>query len=169
MVARQYNLIPPTMEQPQYNMFERYRFEIEYGRLYTTVGLGTTTWSPLSSGLLTGKYNNGIPEGSRASLKDYYWLRELFNSDIGKQRIKKIKELTLIANKLGVPMATLAIAWCLKNPNVSTVILGSSKVSQLEENLKAVEVTDQLTDEITEGIEEILDNKSEPMEFQFAD
>lgn len=170
MIARQYNLTPPTMEQPQYNLFERYRFEVEYVRLYRTIGLGTTTWAPLASGVLTGKYNDGIPAGSRASLKGYEWLLpDMLSSDIGKERVEKTKKLMSIAEKMDIPMATLAIAWCLKNSNVSTVILGASKASQLEENLIAGEKVIQLTDEIMEDIEKILENKPEPMEFQFED
>jgi len=165
-VARQYNLIPPTMEQPQYNMFERYRFEIEYGRLYDKIGLGTTIWSPLASGLLTGKYNDGIPEDSRVNLKGYEWLKKMFESEEGKARIEKVRELSKLADDLGTTMARMAIAWCLKNQNVSTVILGASKVSQLEDNLKALDVVDQLTDDLMEKIEGILDNKPKPMEFQ---
>jgi voltage-dependent potassium channel beta subunit len=165
-VARQYNLIPPTMEQPQYHMFHRYRFEVEYGRLYDTIGLGTTIWSPLASGLLTGKYNDGIPEDSRMNLEGYEWLRRMLESDEGQKRLQAVKELVPIAEGLGTNMARLAIAWCLKNPNVSTVILGASKVSQLEDNLQALDVVDQLTDDVMEKIDAVLDNKPEPMEFQ---
>jgi aryl-alcohol dehydrogenase-like predicted oxidoreductase len=165
-VARQYNLIPPTMEQPQYNMFHRYRFEVEYGRLYDTIGLGTTIWSPLASGLLTGKYNDGIPEDSRMNLKGYEWLRRMLESDEGQKRLQSVKELVPIADELGTNMARLAIAWCLKNPNVSTVILGASKVSQLEDNLQALDLVDQLTDDVMEKIDAVLDNKPEPMDFQ---
>jgi voltage-dependent potassium channel beta subunit len=165
-VARQFNLIPPTMEQPQYNMFERYRFEVEYGRLYDKIGLGTTIWSPLASGMLTGKYNNGIPEDSRINLKGYEWLKKMFESEEGKARIEKVRELSKLADELGTTMARLAIAWCLKNPNVSTVILGASKVSQLEDNLNALDVVDQLSDDLMEKVEGILANKPEPMEFQ---
>ena len=165
-VARQYNLIPPTMEQPQYNMFERYRFEIEYGRLYDAIGLGTTIWSPLASGMLTGKYNNGAPDDSRINLPGYEWLKKIFETDEGITRIEKVKELCKVADEMGTTMARLALAWCLKNPNVSTVIMGASKVSQLEDNLQSLAVVDQLSDNLMEKIEEILDNKPEPMEFQ---
>jgi aryl-alcohol dehydrogenase-like predicted oxidoreductase len=165
-VARQYNLIPPTMEQPQYNMFERYRFEIEYGRLYDTIGLGTTIWSPLASGMLTGKYNDGAPDDSRINLPGYEWLKKIFETDEGIARIEKVKELCTLADEMGTTMARLALAWCLKNPNVSTVIMGASKVSQLEDNLQSLAVVDQLSDDLMERIEEILDNKPEPMEFQ---
>jgi voltage-dependent potassium channel beta subunit len=165
-VARQYNLIPPTMEQPQYNMFHRYRFEVEYGRLYDTIGLGTTIWSPLASGLLTGKYNEGIPEDSRMNLEGYEWLRRMLESEEGQKRLQAVKELVPIAEELGTNMARLAIAWCLKNPNVSTVILGASKVSQLEDNLQALDLVAQLTADVMEKIEAVLGNKPEPMEFQ---
>jgi voltage-dependent potassium channel beta subunit len=165
-VARQYHLIPPTMEQPQYNMFERYRFEIEYGRLYDVIGLGTTIFSPLASGMLTGKYNDGAPSDSRVNLPGYGWLKELFESEDGKARIEKVKKLSKLADELGTNMARLALAWCLKNPNVSTLIMGASKVSQLEDNLQALDVVDQISDDLMEDIEKILDNKPEPMEFQ---
>ena len=165
-VARQYNLIPPTMEQPQYNMFHRERFEVEYGRLYDKIGLGTTIWSPLASGILTGKYNDGIPDDSRMKLPGYEWLRNMFESEEGQVRLEKVRTLTGIANEMGTTMARLAIAWTLKNPNVSTVILGASRVSQLEDNLQALEVVPQLSDDVMEKIEEVLANKPAPMAFQ---
>jgi voltage-dependent potassium channel beta subunit len=165
-VARQYNLIPPTMEQPQYNMFHRQRFEVEYGRLYEAIGLGTTIWSPLASGLLTGKYNDRVPDDTRLTLPGYEWLRELFESNEWQERLQKVRSLTGIAEKLGTNMARLAIAWCLKNPNVSTVITGASRVEQVFDNIQALEVVDLLTDDVMADIEEVLDNKPEPMEFQ---
>ncbi|RMD51935.1 MAG: voltage-dependent potassium channel subunit beta [Candidatus Thermofonsia bacterium] len=165
-IARQYNLIPPTMEQPQYNMFHRERVEVEYGRLYDTIGLGTTIWSPLASGILTGKYNDGIPEDSRMALKGYEWLRSMLESEEGQKRLQKVRELTAVAEELGTNMARLAIAWTIKNPHVSTVITGASRVSQVEDNMHALEVVDKLTDDVMEKIEEILDNKPEPMPFQ---
>jgi aryl-alcohol dehydrogenase-like predicted oxidoreductase len=165
-VARQYNLIPPTMEQPQYNMFERDRFEVEYGRVYDAIGMGTTIWSPLASGMLTGKYNAGAPDDSRINLPGYEWLKEFFESEDGKSKIEKVKQLSAIADEMGTNMARLALAWCLKNPNVSTLIMGASKVSQLEDNLKAIDVVDQITDDLMERIEQILDNKPEPIEWQ---
>lgn len=164
--ARQYHLVPPAMEQPQYNMFHRYRFEVEYGRLYDAIGLGTTIWSPLASGLLTGKYNDGIPKESRVNLEGYEWLREMLESEEGQQRLQKVRELVPVAEELGTNMARLAIAWCLKNPNVSTVITGASRVEQVHDNMKALAVVDQLTDDVMEKIEAILDNKPEPMELQ---
>jgi len=165
-VARQYNLIPPTMEQPQYNMFARERVEVEYGRLYEAIGLGTTTYSPLASGLLTGKYNDGIPDDARVNVSGYEWLKEGLESEEGKIRLQKVRELTAVAEELETTMAQLALAWCVKNPHVSTVITGASRVSQVEENMKALAVAPRLTDEILEKIETILDNKPEPMEFQ---
>lgn len=158
-VARAYNLIPPTMEQPQYNMFHRERFEMEYAPLYEGIGLGTTIWSPLASGLLTGKYNDGIPEGTRVSLPGYEWLREIFESDEGQRRLAKVRELTELAEELGTSPARLSIAWCLKNPNVSTVIMGASRVEQVEDNLQSLAVVNLLTPDVMTRIEEILDNK----------
>jgi len=165
-VARQYNLIPPTMEQPQYHMFHRERFEVEYGRLYDTIGLGTTIWSPLASGFLTGKYNDTIPDYSRLKLPGYEWLRDMFESEVWQQRLEKVRTLTGMAAEMGTTMARLAIAWTLKNPNVSTVILGASRVSQLEDNLQALDVVPQLTDDVMEQIEAVLQSKPAPMEFQ---
>ena len=160
-VARQYNLIPPTMEQPQYHMLHRDRFEDEYARLYSEIGLGTTIWSPLASGLLTGKYNDGIPKDSRVNLEGYEWLKNALLGEGAEERLAKVRELGRVADGLGVSMARLALAWCLKNPNVSTVITGASRVSQVEENMKAMDVVAQLTDEVMETIEGILDNKPE--------
>lgn len=165
-VARQYNLIPPTMEQPHYHMFERTRVEVEYARLYETIGLGTTTWSPLASGFLTGKYNNGIPADSRLALAGYEWLRKNFEGEQWQQRLSIVRELTKLAEDLGANMARLAIAWCLKNPNVSTVILGASRVEQLHDNLAALELVDRLDEGVMARIEDLLSNKPQPMDFQ---
>jgi voltage-dependent potassium channel beta subunit len=152
--ARRNSLRPPTMEQPQYNMIHRRRFEVEYEPLYKELGYGTTIWSPLASGLLTGKYNDGkIPEGSRASLDNFDWLREQVLTD---ENLAAAKKLADVAKDLDVTMAQMALAWCLKNPNVSTVITGASKVSQVEENMKAVEVKEKLTDDVMERIEAII-------------
>jgi voltage-dependent potassium channel beta subunit len=162
-VARELHLIPPLMEQPQYHMFHRERFEKEYARLYSEIGLGTTTWSPLASGLLTGKYNKGIPKDSRANLDGYKWLRERFESEEAKAQIAKVKRLTEeVADSLACTMAQLALAWCLKNPNVSTVITGASRVSQVEQNMEALSVAEKLTPEVMDQIEAILDNKPDP-------
>lgn len=155
-VARQYGLNPPQMEQPEYNMFERGRVEKEYARLYTQIGLGTTIFSPLASGVLTGKYNDGIPEGTRASLKGYEWIKEDL---ITPERIEKVKRLAPIAADLGGTLAQMALAWCLKNPNVSTVITGASRVEQVRENMKALDVVEKLTPDVMERIEEVLQNK----------
>jgi voltage-dependent potassium channel beta subunit len=164
-VARQYHLVPPTMEQPHYNMFHRERVEVEYGRLYREIGLGTTTWSPLASGILTGKYNDGIPAGSRMDLEGYDWLVKRLESAEGQQQLAKVRQLTSIAKALDTNMARLALAWCLKNPDVSTVITGASRVSQVHDNMKALDVAEQLTDDIMAQIEEILQNKPEQPEF----
>ncbi len=158
-VARREHLIPPQMEQPQYHMFHRDRVEGEYARLYTEIGLGTTTWSPLASGLLTGKYNDGIPDGTRVSLEGYEWLRKMFESEEAQKRLEKVRQMTSVAEELGCTMAQMALAWCLKNPNVSTVITGASRASQVVENMKALEVVEKLTPDVMEQLEEILENK----------
>ena len=160
--ARREHLIPPTMEQPEYNMFRREKVEKEFLNLYRDMGLGTTTWSPLASGILTGKYNDGIPQGSRLSLKGYEWLRARLESEEGKKRIEKTRKLTQIADELGVTMAQMAIAWCLKNPHVSTVITGASSADQVKQNMKALDALPLLTDEIMEKIETILQNRPRP-------
>ncbi len=158
-IARREHLTPPTMEQPQYNMFHRERVEMEYAPLYEEIGLGTTIWSPLASGILTGKYNDGIPEGSRLSLENYQWLRPELESDAGKAKVAKVRLLTPLAEELGCTMAQLALAWCLANDDVSTVITGASRPSQVTENLAAMEIAEQLTPEVQERIESILDNR----------
>jgi voltage-dependent potassium channel beta subunit len=159
--ARANGLTPPTMEQPQYNMFTRDKVESQYRQLYETVGLGTTIWSPLASGILTGKYSDGVPEDSRMALPEYAFLREILESEGGREKVAKTKELQGIADDLGTSLPKLALAWCLTNPNVSTVILGASRLSQLEENLGALEVVPQITGEVLELIEGVLDNKPE--------
>jgi len=158
-IGRELRLVSPTMEQPQYNMFHRDRVEKEFAPFYETVGLGLTTWSPLASGLLTGKYNNGDPGGTRTSLKDYEWLREQFETAEARNRLAKVKKLATVADDLGTTLPCLALAWCLKNPNVSTVITGASKPKQIEENMKAGEVVDKLTYDVQRRIEQILDAK----------
>lgn len=159
-VARREHLRPPLMEQPQYNMFHRDRVEREYSKLYRDIGLGTTIWSPLASGLLTGKYNDGVPEGSRLDLEKYSWLRKiLIETEEGRSKIEKVKKLAPVAKELGITMPQMALAWCLKNPNVSTVITGASTVKQVEQNMNAMHVVDKLDDEAMEKIESILDNK----------
>jgi voltage-dependent potassium channel beta subunit len=156
MVAKQYNLIGPTMEQPQYNMLHREKVEVEFSQIYKTVGLGTTIWSPLASGILTGKYKNGIEGDSRMNLDELSWLKE---RNVVEGNIAKANKIADLSADLGCTAAQLGVAWCLKNPNVSTVILGASKVSQLTENLKAPEVLPKLTDKVMERIEVILENK----------
>jgi voltage-dependent potassium channel beta subunit len=164
-VARQYNLVPPTMEQPEYNMFSRERVEVDYARLFREFGYGTTIFSPLATGLLTGKYNNGIPEGTRMSLPGYEWLRSRLTSAEGKERIEKVKQMSKLAADLGTTMPRMALAWCAKNPNVSTVITGASRVEQVQDNLKALETMPLLTDDVMQKIDAILDNKPRMPQF----
>ncbi len=154
-VARECHLEPPSMEQPQYSMICRRRVEKEYDRLYREFGLGTTIWSPLASGVLTGKHLDGVQEGTRVAAKNYGWLRERVEQET-KTKNAIIRQLLDLAKNLGLSPAVLAIAWCLKNPHVSTVILGASKVNQLTENLQAVEAQAKLTPEIMQRIAEIL-------------
>jgi voltage-dependent potassium channel beta subunit len=154
-VARELGLVPPTMEQPMYHLLGRHRFEKEYARLYTEYGMGTTIWSPLASGLLTGKHKAGPAEGTRATLKDYTWLKDQLAND-AKRNAEKITGLEKIAKDLGLSMAVFAIAWCLKNPHVSTVILGASKVGQLTENLQAVEAQVKLTPDLMKTVDELV-------------
>lgn len=152
--ARRNNLRPPSMEQPQYNLFHRRRFEEEYAPLYKELGYGTTTWSPLYGGILTGKYNEGkIPEDSRANLKHYEWMKK---RALDQSKIAVARKLAEVARELGVTLAQLSLAWLLKNPHVSTVITGASKVSQVEENMKAVQIKDQLTDDVMQTIHDIV-------------
>jgi voltage-dependent potassium channel beta subunit len=153
-VARQFNLIPPTMEQPQYNMFNRRMVESELSPLQTDFGIGLTTWSPLASGILTGKYNQGIPEGSRASLDNMAWLKEHITED----KIAKVIKLQSVADQLGCTLAQLSIAWLLRRKEVSSVITGATKLSQLEDNLASRDFVDQLEPEILDQIDDILDN-----------
>ncbi|MDQ3457923.1 MAG: aldo/keto reductase [Deinococcota bacterium] len=161
-LARREHLVPPVMEQPQYNMFHRQRVETEYRPLYRDVGLGLTTWSPLASGILSGKYNDGIPEGSRLDTKGYEWLRERSLSEEGRGRLQKVRELAEVADELGCTVAQLALAWCLKNPDVSTVITGASRPEQVAQNMEALNVVAKLADEVMARLEEILDNKPAP-------
>jgi len=155
-VAAEFKLIGPITEQPQYNMFEREKIEKEYLDVYRTVGLGTTIWSPLASGLLSGKYNEGIPKTSRFALEGFDWLKDRWMLE---DNIKKVKKISELATKLGVSTASLSIAWCIKNPNVSTAILGATKKQQLIENLKSLEVVPMLTPEIMDKIDGIMKNK----------
>jgi voltage-dependent potassium channel beta subunit len=166
-IARQYGLTPPTMEQPEYNMLNRDRVEREFHRLYDGIGLGTTIWSPLASGVLTGKYSQDVPADSRMTLPQYDWLKErVIDSRGGQAGIRKADEVVKIARELGIAPAQLAIAWCLKNPNVSSVILGASRREQVIENLGALDQVDRLTTEVMETIDEVLQNRPElPTQF----
>lgn len=155
-VAQQYGLIGPTVEQPQYNMFERFKMEQDYLPVFQNVGLGTTIWSPLAAGFLTGKYLNGIPEDSRLAIQGFDWLKERW---VQEAKIEKVKKLAVLAQEMNVSLAEMAIAWTVKNPNVTTAILGATKKHQLEENLKALQVLPLLTPEIMGKIEAILQNK----------
>ena len=159
--ARANHLTPPTMEQPEYNLFHRDKVEREFAPLYESAGLGTTIWSPLASGLLTGKYSDGIPEGSRASLAGYEWLRVALESPEGRAKVATAKKLGELAAEVGIPLTHLALLWCLANPNVSTVILGASKLSQLEDNLAALESKPKVTAEVLERIEAIVSAPAE--------
>ena len=151
-IAERHHLRKPIAEQPQYNLFSRRRVEREYARVFEDLGIGTTIWSPLASGLLTGKYIDGVPDDSRAALQGYEWLRDgVTNADANEQ----VKQLKKIADELGCSVGQLAIAWCARNPNVSTVILGASKLAQLEENLGALDVLATLDDEVMTRIDEI--------------
>ena len=166
-VANENYLTPPTMEQPQYNMFERTRVESDYKHLIKNYGLGLTTWSPLCSGILTGKYENGIPEESRLSLEHLSWLKDHFSGREGREKIQKAARLRPLAEKLGCSMAQLSIAWCLKNDDVSTIILGASNQNQLKENIKSIEIADQIDSELNDLIEGILENRPEgPVNFK---
>jgi voltage-dependent potassium channel beta subunit len=152
-IAERHHLHPPVMEQPQYNLLHRDRVENEYARLYADIGLGTTTWSPLASGLLTGKYNDGVPADSRATLKGYEWLAERLTDPA---KIAVARRLAPLAADLGCTMAQLALAWCLKNPRVSTVITGASRASQITENLRALDVVARLTPDVMARIDILL-------------
>lgn len=160
--AARHHLIGPVMEQPQYNMFEREKMEKDYLHIFKYEGLGTTIWSPLASGLLTGKYNEGMPTGTRLSIEGLDWLKDRM---FAENRLEKVKALSKLSGELGISLPLLAIAWVLKNEHVSTAILGASKPAQLQENLKAIEIYKQLTPEIMEKIESIIDNR--PVQPQF--
>lgn len=155
-VAHQYGLIGPAMEQPQYNLLERNKMENEFLMIFKTVGMGTTIWSPLASGLLSGKYNDGIPEGSRFGLTGFDWLKDRWMKD---EMLNKVRRLADLAKELGISMAQLSIAWCIKNPNVTTAILGATSKEQLLENLKASEVIEKLSAEVMQRIDEIVQTK----------
>ncbi|MCB0704224.1 MAG: aldo/keto reductase [Saprospiraceae bacterium] len=162
MVAREARLIGPTMEQPQYNMFHRDKVEVEFGQVYKTVGLGTTIWSPLASGVLTNKYLDKFPKDTRLGMEGLEWLKE---RSLSHERMEKVSKLNQLAGEIGTTMPKLAIAWCLKNPNVSTVILGASKPEHLEETLQSFQELDKLDATILDQIETILDNKPKQPQF----
>jgi voltage-dependent potassium channel beta subunit len=155
-IAAAQHLIGPSVEQPQYNLFERAKMENEYLEIFKNVGMGTTIWSPLASGLLTGKYNDGIPEGSRFQLEGFEWLRDRL---LMQESIKKVQLLGAMAKALKVSTASLSIAWCIKNPNVSTAILGATNKAQLVDNLTAIDTAALLTAEMMEQIENIVETK----------
>ncbi|MGB1248307.1 MAG: potassium channel beta subunit family protein [Chitinophagales bacterium] len=155
-VAERYNLIAPVMEQPQYNMFAREKMEQDFVPLFKNFGLGTTIWSPLASGILTGKYLDGIPEGSRMTIESLQWIKEMLWTDENQTKVRQLKNL---ADEIGMSLTQLSLAWCLSNENVSTVILGATKIHQLEENLGTMDNIDKVTPAVIERIEEILANK----------
>lgn len=156
MVARELRLIGPAVEQPQYNLFERYKMEVDYYTIFKNIGMGTTIWSPLASGLLSGKYNDGIPEGSRLALEGFEWLKD---RTLSNERIERVKQLGEFAKELATTLSILAIAWCIKNPDVTTAILGATKEEQLLENLKALDLLPKLTPEVMEQIDTIMGTK----------
>ena len=151
-IAERHHLHKPVVEQPQYNILHRTRVEKEYARLYEDIGLGTTIWSPLASGLLTGKYQNGIPAGSRATLPGYEWLSAMLTDPA---KLAQVDQLQAIATELGVSLTHLALAWCVKNPHVSTVITGASNAAQVRDNMAALDVVPLLTDEVMARIDAI--------------
>ncbi|OCJ16225.1 alcohol dehydrogenase [Rhizobium sp. AC44/96] len=158
-VARDLRITPPTMEQPQYNIFERQKVESDYLPLYQLMGLGTTIWSPLASGILTGKYNKGTPNDSRLNLPGYEWLKEKWSSEAGRAQLSQVEELTRLADEIGISMTHLALLWCLSNRHVSTVILGASRLSQLKDNLAALENKNKVNSEVLARIDAIVGNK----------
>lgn len=155
-VADRYGLIPPAVEQPQYNLLERFKMENDYLTIFKNLGMGTTIWSPLASGLLTGKYNAGIPADSRFALEGFDWLKDQL---MVEDKLQKVGQLGTVAEELGASLPALAIAWCIKNPNVTTAILGATRREQLEENLKALDVSQRLTPELMERIDTIMQTK----------
>ena len=157
-ISKEYYLTPPSMEQPQYNMFEREKMEKEYTEIFQTEKMGTTIWSPLASGLLTGKYMKGMPSNTRTSLKNYKFIKDSFESEEYKMRHEKVRQLDQLSNDLNIPLVNLALGWCLKNENVSTVTLGASKVEQLNQNLKTLDYMDLINDDAMQKIEKILQN-----------
>ncbi|XP_077597804.1 voltage-gated potassium channel subunit beta-3-like isoform X2 [Stigmatopora nigra] len=160
-IARQFNLVPPVCEQAEYHYFQRDQVELHIPELYHKIGIGAVTWSPLACGLLTGKYEGGVPANSRAAIEGHSWLKERLFSDEGKQQLGKVKELHLLSQRLGCTPAQLAIAWCLRSQGVSSVLLGVSRTEQLTENLGSIQVLSQLTPGIVEEMDMLLGNKPE--------
>ncbi|XP_025070661.1 voltage-gated potassium channel subunit beta-1 isoform X3 [Alligator sinensis] len=158
-VARQFNMIPPVCEQAEYHLFQREKVEVQLPELYHKIGVGAMTWSPLACGIISGKYGNGVPESSRASLKCYQWLKEKIVSEEGRKQQIKLKDLSPVAERLGCTLPQLAVAWCLRNEGVSSVLLGSSNPEQLIENLGAIRVLPKMTSHIVNEIDNILGNK----------
>ncbi|XP_048122745.1 voltage-gated potassium channel subunit beta-2 isoform X2 [Alosa alosa] len=158
-VARQFNLIPPVCEQAEYHYFQRDKVEVQLPELYHKIGVGAMTWSPLACGLITGKYSDGVPDCSRAAMKGYQWLKERVNSEEGRRQLAKIKELHLLADRMGCTAAQLAIAWCLRSEGVSSVLMGVSNTDQLIENLGALQVLTQMTPQAVSEIDALLGNK----------
>lgn len=158
MFAKQNHLIGPIMEQPEYNMFARKKVEIEFSQVYKSVGLGTTIWSPLASGILTDKYLNKFPKGTRLGVEGLEWLKE---KNLTEDKLAKVSLLNDLANDLGMSLPVMSLAWCMKNENVSTVILGASKMKQLKENMKSIDALNQLEANVMVKIEEILQNQPE--------
>uniref|UniRef100_A0A7M4EIW3 Voltage-gated potassium channel subunit beta-1 n=1 Tax=Crocodylus porosus TaxID=8502 RepID=A0A7M4EIW3_CROPO len=158
-VARQFNMIPPVCEQAEYHLFQREKVEVQLPELYHKIGVGAMTWSPLACGIISGKYGNGVPESSRASLKCYQWLKEKIVSEEGRKQQIKLKDLSPVAERLGCTLPQLAVAWCLRNEGVSSVLLGSSNPEQLIENLGAIQVLPKMTSHIVNEIDNILGNK----------
>lgn len=155
-VAQRLGLEGPAVEQPEYNLFNRQKMEAEYLTIFDNIGMGTTIWSPLASGLLTGKYNDGIPEGSRLTLEGYDWLKD---KSYREEKLDRVRNLQNLAHELGTSLATLSIAWCIRNPNVTTAILGATKESQLTENLNALDVLPLLTDDVMDQIDGTMGTK----------
>lgn len=155
-VAADLKLIGPAVEQPQYNLFERTKMERDYADIFRTVGMGTTIWSPLASGLLTGKYNEGIPEDSRFALQGFDWLKDRYATE---DRLARVKKLTGFSSELGISVSALSIAWTIKNPNVTTAILGATKKEQLTQNLEALNALAKLTPEVMQHIDDIMETK----------
>ena len=156
MVAKQLGLEGPQVEQPEYNLFRRDKIEKEFLTIFNNIGMGTTIWSPLASGLLTGKYNDGLPTDGRLALEGFEWLKD---KTLSERKIAKVKELQTVADDLGCPLAVLSLAWCIKNPHVTTAIIGATKVEQLQQNLQALDLLPKITNEVMERIDVIMDNK----------